>query len=83
MIQHKTVIGSSQLHALRLCFNDQNCVITNEVEVKPYSCFCWPCRTGGVCAKDWPDNEWSRTRLELKNNAILDVPEDDEDRVPA
>lgn len=78
MSQHRTINGSSRLHAMRLCFDDNNLVIPNQIEVRNFSCICRGCSVGSVCLDMSPENAWKAVRLQERANAILDRNEEED-----
>ena len=71
MSQHRTITGSTRLHAMRLCFDENNLVIPNQIQVRNFSCICSGCRVGVECLDLSPENAWKSVRLQERPNAVL------------
>ena len=78
-VQHRTVNGSSRLFSMRLCFDDNDEVIENQIQMRKFSCDCSGCHIGSDCIEDWPGNRWKLVQLRLRENAVLDIEDDESD----
>ena len=78
-VQHRTVNGSSRLFSMRLSFDDNNDVISNQIEMRKFSCDCEGCHIGSDCIENWPGNRWKVVQLRLKDQAIADLEEVESD----
>ena len=76
-VQHRTVRGSSRLFSMRLRFDDNNEVIANQIEMRKFSCDCTGCHIGSDCVENWPDNRWKAVQLRLRDDAFVDVGDDE------